>query len=411
MNREKYTISSKKTVVSVVQTEVDSIKTENTVKTGIRMYDGKHIGVAGAIGKYDGDKLDRQAEENLKSGISYPYELSCDRSESREDIREIIADPDFLGEMEEMLAELKKSQPKFAFSNKVVLAEETRAIENDRGLDLFCRDRTIELILLFKEKTSANIMDGYAGYGGVKYDRQSVLDRFNEICGAYMNLVDLEKEGKLPVVFSSKDQVLFQKLAGDLNGLSYGTGSSLLSGKLSEKLFHDEFTLFQNLDPEGRESNLFFDAEGVVNGGYRHDFIRDGVFVSPYADKKTASVYKLKGTGSAASQYDSVPRISALGLEFKHGSRTVKELLGGRRGIYVMIASGGDYTPQGDFATPVQLAFYFDGEKFLGRLPQIQVHSNVFDMFGKDFEGVSSDREFTLQDSHYILMDMDVSRL
>ena len=116
MNREKYTISSKKTVVSVVQTEVDSIKTENTVKTGIRMYDGKHIGVAGAIGKYDGDKLDRQAEENLKSGISYPYELSCDRSESREDIREIIADPDFLGEMEEMLAELKKSQPKFAFS-------------------------------------------------------------------------------------------------------------------------------------------------------------------------------------------------------------------------------------------------------------------------------------------------------
>ena len=33
-----------------------------------------------------------------------------------------------------------------------------------------------------------------------------------------------------------------------------------------------------------------------------------------------------------------------------------------------------------------------DGEKILGRLPEFKIASTIFDMFGKDFIGVGSDR-------------------
>jgi len=88
----------------------------------------------------------------------------------------------------------------------------------------------------------------------------------------------------------------------------------------------------------------------------------------------------------------------------------MKELLDGRNGILVWIASGGDFTPEGRFATPVQLAYLFDGENLLGRLPELSVASNLYDMFGKDFIGVSSDSLTSLSRMDLIAMEMAVSK-
>jgi PmbA protein len=35
--------------------------------------------------------------------------------------------------------------------------------------------------------------------------------------------------------------------------------------------------------------------------------------------------------------------------------------------------------------------FLFNGERFVGRLPELNLTSNVFDMFGDSFVGVSRD--------------------
>jgi PmbA protein len=79
-------------------------------------------------------------------------------------------------------------------------------------------------------------------------------------------------------------------------------------------------------------------------------------------------------------------------------------------GIFVLIASGGDFTPEGNFGTPVQLAFLTDGEKLIGRLPELNVTSNVFDMFGNSFIGVSKDSHTPLSNSKYMIMNMNVSK-
>jgi len=80
-------------------------------------------------------------------------------------------------------------------------------------------------------------------------------------------------------------------------------------------------------------------------------------------------------------------------------------------GILVWIASGGDFTSEGAFATPVQLAYLFDGNNRVGRLPELSVSSHLYDMFGKDFCGVSTDSLTSLAKANLAVMNMNVTKM
>jgi len=54
--------------------------------------------------------------------------------------------------------------------------------------------------------------------------------------------------------------------------------------------------------------------------------------------------------------------------------------------------SGGGFADNGDYTMPVHTSLLFDGEKVLGKLPPFTMVSSMFDMFGKDFIGVGSDK-------------------
>ena len=159
----------------------------------------------------------------------------------------------------------------------------------------------------------------------------------------------------------------------------------------------------------------FFDAEGTVNDDHRCTLIRGGVLVAVRTDKKNAAKYGLPLTGSARGEYDSVPTLGSPpsdlpSLQIASTGKTMKELLDGRKGFLVWIASGGDFAPDGHFETPVQLAYLFDGEKLLGRLPELSISSHLYDMLGQDFIGVSSDSLTSLSKLDVIAMNMKVRR-
>jgi len=176
------------------------------------------------------------------------------------------------------------------------------------------------------------------------------------------------------------------------------------------KVFNDNFTLYQNNNPKDLPVP-FFDAEGVVNENYRYSLIENGVVISPYTNKRVSQKYNLPLTGSATCEYDSVPTLGTPAFKVKESEKTAKELLGGEMGIFVLMTSGGDFTPEGNFAAPVQLGLLFDGQKFIGRLPELNISSNLFDMFGNSFRGVSKDNCSLLSTSKYMIMDMKVSKL
>lgn len=409
MIREKYVSSIKELSVNVSRSRIDSIKRKAIEKTGLRIYDGGCIGYAGAIGRYDAAELEKSAINTLKNGISYPWE-PAGSLELEEDLSPGAPNEDvLLGEFEKLLDTLRETQPDFIFSDKLKLIEQDIRLTNDNGLRLHFKDRYIDMELSFKEKTSINIIDGAIAFSGRTYGHEALLKDFNEVCNAYKNIVELPEGERLPVVFTTQDKLPMLQLLQDLNGSNFGSSSSLMSGKTGQKLFNGCFTLYQTNDP-AELPTAFFDAEGTVNRDYSYSLIESGVLVSPYTDKRTAARYGLPLTGSAWAEYDSVPTLGHPNLKIKESGKTAKELLGGEPAILVMIASGGDFTPAGDFATPVQLAFLFDGEKLIGRLPELNISSNVFDMFGNSFRGVSSDTINPLSFYRYLIMDMKVSK-
>lgn len=408
MIKEKYINRIKETSINVVQTNLESVRNKDITKTGVRIYKDGFIGVAGAIGSFDEKELEKQAEEALENKITYEFEVTRDKKESLDLYSEFINADNVIKEIDELLSDIRREQPQFSFFNKINLVEKEVSLANDIGTDLYYRDKYIEFMLGFKEKTSINIFDGFVGYTGREYDRKEIIKFINKVCDAYGNLVGLPEGNKLPIVFSTGEYLPFIKFMEDLSGLKVACKSSLFSDKIGEKFFNEDFTLYSSCDSKS-SGRPFFDAEGVVNENYLYPLIKDGVVAAPYTDKRVASNFKLKLTGSSIADYDEIPTLGFTSFKVKESEKTAKELLNGQMGIFVMIASGGDFTPEGDFGAPVQLAFLFDGENFIGRLPEFKISSNIFDMFGKDYIGVSKDKVFSLGEDKYMVMKLNIS--
>lgn len=414
MHKEWYTHRVKELSLSVVQTRVDSIRKKDIQRTGLRVYDHGRIGIAGAIGRYDEGELTQRAIAALELDIPYPYEPEAGRRETIEPAHNLPEGTRFVDEMQQMLAELEQAQPAFSFSNKINLRTQTVGLTNDLGLDLSYTSTSIEVGLIVKDKGSSNILDAFVAYDGWRYDRAETLRLANMICDAYRNPLDIQ-DGTYPVLFLNSDPTYRTKLAESLNGQLYGTGASLFAGKIGQPLFAERLTVHESRHWQDGVIGPFFDAEGIVNDGYRRPLIDNGVLVALRTDKKNATKYDLPLTGSAMGDYDSVPALghpqAGVGTALiANTGQTMTEMLGGQKGVLVLIASGGDFTPDGRFATPVQLAYLFDGERLLGRLPDLTVSSDLYSMFGPDLIGVSTDSLTSLSKLDLIAMNMQVRK-
>ena len=78
----------------------------------------------------------------------------------------------------------------------------------------------------------------------------------------------------------------------------------------------------------------------------------------------------------------------------------------------IVLASGGDPTPDGNFATPVHISFLCENGKLVGRLPALNISGNLFDIYGKNFAGQAED-SLSLTDSELnkpIVVKMKVTK-
>lgn len=413
MNKEIYINNIKETSLIISASKVDSVKMRDITKKAVRVYDDEYIGIAGAVGEVPLEDLEKKAKENIKNKIPYNCEISKDKCLNIDKRSEIIKDTEFLSEGEALIERLSTEYEDFIFSNKITMMERNTTLSNDQNLNLSYKDKAVTFELIFKEKSSASVFDGFIAYQGRTYSREDFLDMSSQILKAYRNKVELPFEGKQKVgVYMDYTNDLFLKIfSTDLNGINFKTGGSIFSEKIGEKLFNENFTLMQSRNPKDVYLEPYFDMEGTVLDDFSYNLIENGVLISPFTDKKTALTYNLKNTSAASGGYDEVPTLSAPVLTVKPSDKTIKELFNGEKGVLVYVASGGDYTSSGKFGTPVQLAFLFDGEHIIGRLPEVQISGDVYEMFNKDFLGVSSDSLFNTEGGKIMVMDMDVKKI
>lgn len=407
MVKEKYIVTSREINLSVTNGEISSVIRKNITKSACRVYDNNCIGVAGKLGEAD-EKLMEQAVENLKLDI--PYEAKATAGNVRQEHWEcgdfsVDDNGSFLKEAEEVLGILKKEYPQLIFSNKLYLAEESRKLINDAGTDLYYSDRAAGCELLVKHVDSVNVFDDVLVYMARNFEREAFLKEAREHLEAFLNPVEMPEGDVFPVIINT--MYLGGFLVQNLDALAFGHQTSFFNGKLGEKLFDDKFSLYVDRSREVI-CNAFFDSEGSTCERDKCYLIQNGVLIRPFADKKLAKEFGYENTATAGGAYDSVPTNMAGCFSGECSQHTLKELAGEGDGIYISVMSGGDFTSEGGFASPVQTAFLYRGGRLVGRLPECNISGNIYDIFGRNFVGISSDKPY--EGEHKMVVKMNISQ-
>jgi len=410
MIKETVSLNNKRLSLTVTNNKISAVLRSNTTKSGIRLYDNDCLGIASAIGAYDDNELTNRAKHMLNFKLPYPCAPERDKQMSLtlSDILTATED-EFVDMAERVLAVLSEKFPKFAYTGRFGLFETCDSLVNDQGLSLVQKDRMTQFSLRYKHKDSKNLMDGGGLFLARKLCFDTILEQMTDTCAAYDEKVDFSEQGEMiPVVTTSHWSYLI-KFMKDLDADTFANNASMFSGKTGQKLFGDDFNLINNMCAKSTFGR-FFDGEGITHPNNTYHYIENGVLKSPLTTKRTAKQYDLPISGSAGLTYDSAPDTSWQ-MAAARGGKTLKELLAGRKAILAISAGGGDYTPQGEFASPIQTAYMFDGEKLLGRLPQLSMSSHINDMFGKDFIGVSKDGPFEGSHESYMVLNMNVKKI
>ncbi|MDD4493192.1 MAG: metallopeptidase TldD-related protein [Eubacteriales bacterium] len=389
MMREKYQNRETEMALNVVNGAINSVRTNNILKTGCRIFQDNTIGVAGCFGEASEDTW-QLAKKHIQNGISYPWPLTQGIRRERDKREEQLSDSEYLERAEQLLDILKKRFPYLIFSNKMRRAEVEMSLSNELDTMMVHKDRYYTVELIFKGIDSVNVIDDALIFVGRSFNPENIISTYAPVLEAFNNRVKLPEPGLYPVLTAYTN--FSGKFESDLNGRLIGSGGSFFSSKAGAKLFADNFSLvIDRSDESVLPANSFFDFEGSLLPNDRYFLIENGIVHSGYADRRTASDFNIPATAAAGGEYDDVPAISSPGMipGFTHSS--VSGLLKEADGPVIMIGmmDGGDFTDEGIFASPVQSAYLIEEGRIIGRLPELRLRGSITDLFGKNYIGTS----------------------
>lgn len=405
--KEIIVISEKNDTVNLTDGKVDSFRQVDETRKTVRLYKDGKISVAGGLGD-DADlkELEKTAKEELESnGESIPY--VCELSKN---VKSIIKDkpavmPEkFLPSAKRLAAKVAKACPEFLVNGKIYTETVEHVYANSAGSDLRFKSSDFGATFILKDRNSSNIMD--AAYGAnARYYGKSVEDKIVAdmvvLRDAFFGKKVTLKNGEYPFIFAPYD--ILGHLVKDFVAEMYVSNGSLLSGKLNQKVFNEQLSVYVDKNCATNHTASFFDAEGEIAPDYRPKLIENGVLKGLFANKNTAKMFNLPLIKSAAASYDGVPQIGLPGIYLKSTAPDLKSILGKKRAVLVDTTSGGDITPDGKIGLPVQLAFLVENGKIVSRVTDFQVSANVFDLLGKDFLGVSKKGVYSAYESPFIV--------
>ncbi len=387
MEKEFIKETNHSVTLNVTAGKIDSFREIEKTTGTVRVYENGCIGIAGCLGEPDEEELTLKAKEALAFGIPYPEKLEGALEKEELHDKEIIPLTEFIPTMQAFLDRLAELCPKFALSNKITINHNRTEYRNSKGRELTSSGSRLTINLIAQDRGSGNLFDSGFFWSGDEFNADTLIKRFKEEYDAFYTPADIEP-GRYPVVNISLEILgsVFNHFIGDL----YIAGASLLSGKLGEQIFSEKLTVKDDMNFATAYDTGFFDAEGCIAPDYRPTIIENGVLKGLITSKKSAAQHGLPNLGNTSADYDGVPDMSFHGSYFAPTAKSLKELVPGKS-ILVGMASGGDSTPEGHYATPVQLAFLMEDGKLVGRLPELSVSADFFDVFGKDYIGAVHD--------------------
>ena len=388
--------------VSIQETKIVSFDKVNKETHSFRVHKDGFVGIHYQQGKMTDEEGFAKAEKNLELKRLYEFELE-EGVRHRNLQKKEYTDKEVMDFAKKGLSYLKKKYPQFIFYGDFVQNINFSSMKNEKGLDYSTKDSHIFVDISFKHVDSKEMCDGYFSVSLRKFSMKKFKDMADSILSNFEKNVELPEE----IIIYDKYYGYTSLLRKCLNAEALKKGTSLLSGKIGQKLFSDKFTVTHDTSDKNAWMGDFWDGDGVVNKGDKVTFIKDGKLIRGYADKKIAKKYHVKNTAGANEDYTDIPSNGNCSMTLKTGKNTAKELLNGRLAIIPVLASGGGFKEKGEYTMPIHTGLLTDGEKILGRVPPFTVKSNMFDMFGKDLIGITKYQPLPPLNDKGILIKME----
>jgi PmbA protein len=370
--------------VSIQETKIVSFDKVNKETHSFRVHKDGFVGIHYQQGKMTDEEGFAKAEKNLE--LKRPYEFELEEGVRHRNLqKKEYTDKEVMDFAKKGLSYLKKTYPQFIFNADFVQNINFSSMKNEKGLDYSTKDSHIFVGISFKHVDSKEMSDGCFSFSLRKFSMKKFKDMADSILSNFEKKVELPEE----IIIYDKYYGYTSLLRNCLDAESLKKGTSLLSGKIGQKLFSDKFTVTHDTSDKNAWMGAFWDGDGVVNKGDKVTFIKNGKLIRGYADKKIAKKYRVKNTAGASEDYADIPKNGCCSMTIKPTKKSAKELLNGRLAVIPIIADGGGFKEKGEYTMPIQVSYLTDGEKILGRLPEFTIKSNMFDMFGKDFIGVT----------------------
>ncbi|PID30054.1 MAG: hypothetical protein CR982_01675 [Candidatus Cloacimonadota bacterium] len=389
MVKELFYNNKTDSTINIVNSKIDGMRSRDISQTGFRVFtsDGR-MGMSAAEGEYNDKDLWQKAEDSIDLGLTYNYDLERDKklSERRGDTD--LLNLDYLrGFTENLLRELEKLSNQFIVSEKVTASLSEIGLNNTLGLDLNQKKINLESWLLIKRKGSRDIIDAFLSFES--YTKPN-LDKIVEDAENIFKISTLDEisidQKEIPVVFMYGE--ILQKFYEDISGKLYQNGISLLAGKKGKQIFSDKINLIQTGILDKHFIFNPFDHEGYIHNQDRY-LVRNGILETIFYDKETAAKYNEKTTGNGFRSFDSNPVINSLSPIFESTTnRSLKELSSDQPILIPFISGGGDFLPNGDYSSPVQVGFLMKNGKIIGKTKQCTIKGNYIKSLNENLLGV-----------------------
>lgn len=409
MKKEVLIYNSSAESLNIVGGKINSVRFNEETRNTVRVYDDGKIAVVGKLGDADFKEMYDEACKKIDGeGIPYAY-LPSRKTVKSIARRKAYSFDKLLKAGKSLMAKAAKECPGFLIGGKMEYAEYSGQYVNSEGSNLSYEGSAVSVGLQLKDKASSNIMDAFYGatfplYGKTAAD--AVVADLKMLHDAFFTEKKPLKNGKYNIIVDSGD--LFNLLASSFIAENYVAGGSVLSGKLGQKVFNENLSVYVDRNPSTNYGCAFYDGEGTVMPDYRTPLILNGVLKNVLANKNTAKLYDLPQGGVSGSAYDGVPSIAVTGLYTKPSEITLKDLTKDEPAIYIAVSSGGDMTNDGVIGLPVMLAFLVENGKISGRVSEFNATGNIFDILGKDFVAVTKDNLFAAAKSGMIVVKADL---
>jgi PmbA protein len=223
------------------------------------------------------------------------------------------------------------------------------------------------------------------------------------------------RPGRMPVIFSP-DLVyaLLLPIYEGVSGRNVKMGTSPLADKVGRKIVDERLTIVDDATLAGRPASAGHDAEGVPMR--RTPIIEGGVLKNLVFDLRTAGEMGVASTGHGR-RYSALrePVIDMSNVVVSPGDLPLEAMLAGiKEGLYVeeLIGVGNGNMSTGAFSNPVAMAFRIEDGRLRGRVKDVSVSGNAYDLLRDNLGGLEDQTVWTgnrIRAPHILLNEVSVA--